>query len=461
MTATTSLPIAAPSDAFAGPRSVAAPTPSDAANGTRTDASVTPSTAPNDSRPPAAGPLADATFGGQPAAGRGPATTPSRALTGQPRNGRNGHRSTSRRRGGGLADRLLGSSLADALAGPHNVDHYLELLRPAWAVKQIRGEIVDVRHQNADSVTLTLRPTGTWPGFRAGQHVELTVEVNGVRHRRCYSPSASADERTRTIELTVRTHPDGIVSQHLKQHAHVGMFVGLSVPQGEEFVLPERRPSRIVLISGGSGITPVLSMLRTLTDEGYRGQISFLHYARGASELLYAPDLHQIAERHPNVTLLRAYTRGNDGELSGHFCPEHLERALPDDRDAAAFVCGPGSLVEAVREQWQADGRTTPLAYEHFAPPVLPDLDPDQLGSVTFSRSGATVEATSRPLLEQAEDAGLTPVHGCRMGICLTCKCRMTEGRVRNTLTGEIEGVPGEEIRLCVSAPVGDVVLEL
>lgn len=334
MTTSASLPTAAPSDAFAGPRTAPAPTPSDAVTGTRSATTVTPSDTTIEGRPAVAGVPSEGSFGGRSAAtpARTPTATasPSRALTGSPRTGRHGRRATGRRRrGGGLADRLLGSSLADALAGPHNVDHYLELLRPVWAVKQIRGEIVDVRHQNADSVTLTLRPTGTWPGFLAGQHVELTVEVNGVRHRRCYSPSASADERTRTIELTVRTHPDGIVSQHLKQHAHVGMFVGLSVPQGEEFVLPERRPGRIVLISGGSGITPVLSMLRTLTDEGYRGQISFLHYARGASELLYAPDLHQIAERHPNVTLLRAYTRGNDGELSGHFSPSTSSARCP------------------------------------------------------------------------------------------------------------------------------------
>lgn len=400
MTTSASLPTAAPSDAFAGPRTAPAPTPSDAVTGTRSATTVTPSDTTIEGRPAVAGVPSEGSFGGRSAAtpARTPTATasPSRALTGSPRTGRHGRRATGRRRrGGGLADRLLGSSLADALAGPHNVDHYLELLRPVWAVKQIRGEIVDVRHQNADSVTLTLRPTGTWPGFLAGQHVELTVEVNGVRHRRCYSPSASADERTRTIELTVRTHPDGIVSQHLKQHAHVGMFVGLSVPQGEEFVLPERRPGRIVLISGGSGITPVLSMLRTLTDEGYRGQISFLHYARGASELLYAPDLHQIAERHPNVTLLRAYTRGNDGELSGHFSPEHLQRALPDDRDAATFVCGPGSLVEAVREQWKTDGRTTPLAYEHFAPPVLPTSTPT---SSARSPSARPARPSRRPI---------------------------------------------------------------
>lgn len=381
-----------------------------------------------------------------------------------PRTARRRPSTALRRRG--VAQRLLGTRVADALAGPHDVDHYLELLRPDWAVRRIRGEVVGVRHQNADSVTLTLRPTGTWPGFRAGQHVELTVDVDGVRHRRSYSPSGSAHPRTREIELTVRRHPEGVVSRYLKDHAAVGMHVGLSAPRGDEFVLPEPRPRRIVLISGGSGVTPVLSMLRTLTDEGHAGEISFLHYARSADDVLHGRELEAIAAAHPNVLLLRCSTRASaadpaSGVLAGRFGREHLRRALPVDEDAAAFACGPGALVEAVRDLWAADELTTPLRCEHFAPPVLPALDPDELGAVTFTGSGVTSTADGSTLLEQAEAAGLSPVSGCRMGICLTCKCELQDGRVRDTLTGEIGGVPGEEIRICVSAPVGDVSVDL
>ncbi|MCK9249341.1 MAG: ferredoxin reductase [Solirubrobacteraceae bacterium] len=397
---------------------------------------------------------------------------------------------SSRRRG--IARRLLGTQLADALAGPHDVDHYLELLRPDWAVRRVRGEIVDVRHQTDDSVTLTLRPTVTWPGFRAGQHVEIHVDVDGVRHRRCYSPSGSADVRTRTIELTIRRHPEGVVSRHLKAHARPGMFVGLSMPRGEDFVLPDERPDRIVLISGGSGITPVLSMLRTLTDQGHDGPIAFLHYARSADDLLYADDLAAIAAAHPNVELLPVYTRGGSAtgagvadatardpaaddagtagdrtattpacDLHGRFGDDHLRRVLPEDRDAAAFVCGPAALVDAVREAWADVGLQTPLRYEHFAPPELPPVDPDDLGTVTFAGSDLTVDADGTTLLQQAEAAGLQPVSGCRMGICLTCKCRLEHGVVRDTLTGDVHGAPGEEIRICVSAPVGDVTVDL
>ncbi len=366
----------------------------------------------------------------------------------------------SRRPRSGLAQQLLGTRLADALAGPHTVDHYLELLRPDWAVRRIRGEVVGVRHQN-DSVTLTLRPTGTWPGFRAGQHVELAVEIDGVRHRRCYSPSGSAHHAVRDVELTIRTHEAGVVSRHLKQHARVGLQLGLSHPRGEDFVLPDALPGRIVLISGGSGITPVLSMLRTLTDGGYDGQIAFVHYARSRDDLLYGEDLEAIAAGRANVTLLRGYTRGDGGELDGRFGPDHLDRALAGDDAAIGFACGPGGLVEAARALWAERGPATPLRYEHFAPPALPPVDPDLLGTVTFAREGTTVDATDRPLLEQAEATGLTPEHGCRMGICMGCKCRLNRGQVRDLLSGEIHGAPGDEVRICVSAPVGDVTLDL
>src|SRR5699024_334201 len=125
-------------------------------------------------------------------------------------------------------------------------------------------------------------------GFKAGQHVNLSVDIAGRRRTRCYSP-ASAEGR-RLIELTIGLHDGGLVSTHLHRHARPGMVVGLD-GVGGDFVLPATRPRRILLVSGGSGITPVMSMLRTLTAEGYNGEIAFLHYARSAAEACYRDEL--------------------------------------------------------------------------------------------------------------------------------------------------------------------------
>src|SRR5438876_8080705 len=90
-----------------------------------------------------------------------------------------------------LGRRLLGSALLEALAAPHGVDRYLELIRPSWSLREARAEVIEVRRQTADNVTLTLRPNENWNGFSTGQFVRMTVEIDGVRQTRCYSPACS------------------------------------------------------------------------------------------------------------------------------------------------------------------------------------------------------------------------------------------------------------------------------
>src|SRR5437867_11746778 len=109
-----------------------------------------------------------------------------------------------------LGRRVLGSGLLEALAAPHGVDRYLELIRPSWSLRETRAEVIEVRRQTADSVTLTLRPNANWKGFGTGQFVRLTVEIDGVRQTRCYSPACSEHTPDR-IEITVKAHPEGQV----------------------------------------------------------------------------------------------------------------------------------------------------------------------------------------------------------------------------------------------------------
>ena len=186
----------------------------------------------------------------------------------------------------GIGRRLLRSSVLEALAYPHGIDRYVELVRPLAVKREVRAEITNAHHQTPKSVTLTLRPNHNWRGLRAGQFVGLSVDIEGVRETRPYSPSGSQHAATRELELTVSTHPEGKVSRHLRDHARPGMIVGLTPPEGS-FVLPEPRPERVLLISGGSGITPVMAMLRTLYDEGFPGEIGFLNYARSPELALY------------------------------------------------------------------------------------------------------------------------------------------------------------------------------
>jgi ferredoxin-NADP reductase len=359
----------------------------------------------------------------------------------------------------GFGRRLLRSSLLEALAYPHGVDRYVELVRPLLVKREVRAEVTAVRHQTPKSVTLTLRPNENWRGLRAGQFVGMSVEIDGVRETRPYSPAGSQHAAAGALELTISTHPEGKVSRYLRDHARPGMIVGLTQAEGD-FVLGDPRPERVLLVSGGSGITPVMAMLRTLCDEGFAGEIGFLNYARSSELALYGAELDELAERHEGLRVARGFTRGRGRQLNGRFCREHLRPVISDHAGAATFVCGPPALIDSVRALWAQDRLAEPTV-ETFTQPAL-SFDTDGAeGLVSFAASGREAANSGLPLLEQAEDAGLAPEHGCRMGICNTCSCRKTTGTVRNVFTGELSTGREEQIRICVSVPVGDVTLDL
>jgi ferredoxin-NADP reductase len=356
--------------------------------------------------------------------------------------------------------RLLNSPLLDLLAGPPGLDGYLEQVRPTWATREGRAEVTSVNRQTPESVTLGLRANLAWEGFRAGQYVGVGVEIDGAWRTRCYSP-ASAAGPGRELEITVKRHPDGLVSNFLIERARPGMVLRLAPADGD-FALPDERPNRLLLISGGSGITPVISMLRTLCAERHSGPVSFLHYAPDAERALYSDALERIALRNANVRIARSYTRTpGEGELDGHFDIAHIRRLEPDIAAVEAFACGPPALLDAVREAWAEAGAEARLHIESFLPPSLAPASGVPEGSLHFASSGVRVENSGAPVLEQAEAAGLSPEFGCRMGICHTCSCRKTAGKVKNLSTGELSATDEEDIQICVSAPAGDVEVEI
>lgn len=366
---------------------------------------------------------------------------------------------TARRRSTTLLSKLRPRFL-ETLTTPHAVDRYLELVDPMVTVDDMRAEVVAVRHQTPDTATLTLRPTWQWKGFSAGHFVQIGVVVDGVRHTRCYSPAGAADPAAQTIELTVKAQPDGIVSNYLVAHAKPGLVVSLAPATGT-FELPTPRPDHVLLISGGSGITPVMSMLRTLVHEGYTGRVAFLHYAYTDKDVCYRAELDRIAAENDNVDVLYAYTDQQDGgHLHGFFDAEHLASAAPWYSSAQTYLCGPPGLMKGVTGVFEELGLADALHKEEFVTSV-PVVEGDATGTVTFSGSAVDAENDGATLLEQAENAGLTPEFGCRMGICFTCTAVKKSGCTRNVKTGELDSDPDTEIQLCISTPVGDVDIDV
>jgi ferredoxin-NADP reductase len=348
-----------------------------------------------------------------------------------------------------LTRRVLGSGLVDLLTGPHGVDRYTELVDPALVLRESRARVVRVQRATPRSVTLTLVPNTAFSAgtrVRAGQHLNLTVEIDGRRHTRCYSP---ANGEGADLELTIGRHEGGLVSNYLYEHARVGMVVGID-GVGGDFVLPAQRPRRLLFVAGGSGITPVMAMLRTLAGHGHDGELAIIHYARSQAEACYRDELAAM----PGVRVLHGYTRApGAGDLAGHFDRTHLEAALPEPD--AVYVCGPPALAEAVRAH--CDNARA----ESFVPPQPATPAEPSGGRIGFADSGIEATDDGRSLLEQAEAAGLSPKYGCRMGICHTCTRRKTCGVVLNPVTGAVSTADPENIQICVSVPVGDVEIAL
>lgn len=356
---------------------------------------------------------------------------------------------------------LLRTRLVSAMCTPHSADDYLELFDSAWSLRVVRARVANVQAEADHATSLWLLPNENWRGFRAGQYVALAVHVDGVRYTRCFSIS-SAPEDGLPLRVTIKALPDGRVGGWAANSVRRGDVVVLSQALGD-FTLPSPVPGKLLFVSGGSGITPIASMVRHLLANGYRGDIVSLHYAR--RECILGDELFALARRHPCFGFVPVLTGSTAAasRVEGHFSIEHLEAVAGHWTDSELFVCGPAGLHAAVAQVVREHGLLQRLHVERFVNPMqlVPAAEPLRC-RLTFARSGRAIDASTRAsLLEQAEDAGLQPLHGCRMGICHSCKCRKLSGVVRNELTGLLSTEADEEIQLCVSTPRSDVTLDL
>ncbi len=345
------------------------------------------------------------------------------------------------------------------LSSPLPLDAYLTLANPLWGTR-LRGVIERIEPVGESAATITIRPARSWSGHAPGQFVTVSVDVNGVRHQRCYSiTSLPVVGRQSRIEITVQAVAAGVVSDHLVHHARPGEVVQLGQAEGE-FVLPAILPERLLFITGGSGITPVMSMLRSLDRRSHRAQVVVLHHAATLERALFADELAVMAARSPWLRVETTHTRVDGAHLDA----KRLDESCAEWRDAHTYVCGPTSLIEFAAAHFATAGVADHLHVERFSAvlPAAPSIDHEgDGGQATFSSSNVAVATDgTMSLLEVAEAAGLAPAHGCRMGICHTCSTPLDAGCVRDLRDGRlIES--GGHIQLCVSAAATDVVIRL
>jgi stearoyl-CoA 9-desaturase NADPH oxidoreductase len=350
-------------------------------------------------------------------------------------------------------------ALIGSFTSPLAPDDYLELVNPLWTTRELRGRVVSVARESEVAATISIKPGWEWPGHEPGQYVRVGVEVDGVHHWRAYSLTSEPGRADGCIAITPKLVPGGRVSPYLVQRLRPGAIVRLGGVEGE-FTLPEPLPARLLFVSAGSGITPIVSMLRSLARHGALagGDVVHVHCARRAGEAMFARELRQLSARHAGYRLFTRLT-GSEGRLR----PAELDALCGDWRERESFACGPAGLLDALREHWRAHGAHERLHVERFtAEGALAAGERGCGGEIEFCASGVRAHSDgSEPILVAGERAGAQLPFGCRMGICHSCVGRLRSGQLRDLRTGRVHGQPGEMLRTCVNAPEGAVEIEL
>jgi len=357
----------------------------------------------------------------------------------------------------------------------------IQVLVPQWTTDAYRAQVIEIRDEMADMYTLVLKPqTGLidrqWPEFIAGQFIELMVEKDGARTLRCFSISSSPAyyQKTGLIELSIRIQQQGRITPWIRQQLEPGSLVNISQAQGD-FILPEtmlysRKAEKLLLIAGGSGITPFRSMLQQQTmqqlamnksmgESSPQLDIHLLYYSRDDQQVAFQQELEQLQQDYKSLTISFV-----DSEKEGFICAEHLQAYCSDYLERTAFICGPSPMIQQARKVLaEFEVASDKINFEFFgAAPI--EIENSEQGVVLFQASEKTLVSEkdkTNTLLEQAEEMGIKPVSGCRIGVCHQCICKKKSGVVFNTRTQEYSDTGSEEIQLCISVAQGDVVLDL
>jgi ferredoxin-NADP reductase len=355
--------------------------------------------------------------------------------------------------------------VVNLFATPLQASHYVELVNPLWSSHKLQARVEGVWDETRDARTITLRPGRNWRRHRAGQWVRLGVPIGGRRFTRTYSISSSPERRDGCITVTVKRLDGGRMSGHLVRNLQVGSYLPIGLPQGD-FVVPEAMPVRALFITAGSGVTPVMSMLRTWDLVGNMPDVVHIHYAPHRYDVIFGSELERLAATQRRYRYEPVLTRDGSAAPSTahHFGAAQLTELCPDWNEREVWACGPQSLLASVEEHFNAAERGRFLHIERFRA-ALADVPSDAAGGiVTFRTAGTGVAAdadATTPLLRIAEDVGLNPDHGCRMGICHTCDVPLVAGRVRDLRTGEVIDEPGRAVQICISGAAGDCELEV
>ena len=342
-----------------------------------------------------------------------------------------------------------------AFTTPLLPDDYLELINPLWSTRELRGRIVSIDAETEDAATVTIQPGYEWEGHQPGQYLRIGVEIEGRKHWRAYSLTSDPDREDGFISITIKNVDEGTVSPYLVRRGRPGTIVSLGGVEGD-FVLPEEVPDKLLFISAGSGITPIMSMLRSLDHQDEMNDVVLIHSAKHENDVIFGEQLRELQRKHDGFRCHEQHTRSG-----GRFEPAHLADICPDWKERITFLSGPSGMLDAVEEHYDNHDIYDNLHMERFQP-KLGEAEEGEGGTIKFCKSEAQAESDgSKPILVAGEDEGLDLPYGCREGICHTCVGTLLSGQVRDLRNGDVHGNEGENVRTCIHAAEGPVEIDL
>ena len=339
--------------------------------------------------------------------------------------------------------------VASLVAPPEVLEFWISRINPLWSMEHSRARVV-ARTVAADgAVSLLLKPNRHFDGYRAGQHLNVKIEIDGVLHTRSYS-FASAPRHDRLIRLVVRAVDGGKVSEYLQRIA-VGAIIQIGKAYGG-LKMPQDTDRPTLMFAAGSGITPMLSLVDQESVRGFSRPVHLIYWASSREEMIDRDALQELSSSILRVTFIET-------SQSGRINEDQLRDVLSSKPNILA--CGSHGFVEAARAL--TEGKCASFQAESFTPPnTAVENEVDGEAEVTLLRSGKTITVPrNQSLLEALEANGLKPAHGCRMGICNTCSCQKSNGTARNLLDGKLHREVSQSIRICVHAAQSDLTLDL
>ncbi|WP_293133327.1 hybrid-cluster NAD(P)-dependent oxidoreductase [Moritella sp.] len=380
-----------------------------------------------------------------------------------------------------LATPKLNFSLGETITKPNDI----KSLKPAaWSPSTTPLVLVKRELETHDSMSFTFAAADQAQfDFKPGQFVTLAVNIDDKTHYRAYSISSVPQQKQ--LRLTIKRVPDGLVSNWLADNLSIGDSLSALNIAGQFNSTDCTHKSKLLLISAGCGITPVMSIAKTLLAQDSDADIEFLHCARDKDNVIFHDEMQTLLAQHKNFNV-QLLLENSDGFASfsantdnpslshqtGMVSSEVIQQLYPDLNQRTIFLCGPVGFMKAVENIAQESDFDMANFFQESFTPAADNTQQEQISSGATATSvmlhvpDFAVEAEviqGSLLLDALEKHGVPVIGACRAGVCGSCKCKVTKGSVKSTSTETLTAAEIEQgfVLACSSTVEGDLAVAL